>query len=260
MLRFLYNFCAISLVPLTACTQTMTINDVRVIKKIAQPNQFCEYQYLTLPKSASEEELQSITTKIKERDERSTKWTIYNYYLENDRDKSFAVLHGFYGGKPPIDKIEVIKHNQRKNLEFDKALQQIQKFKNEKSYTVSDSCFGVWRNWANPIPIYVILYKKGNEYFVESFNPDLGFGTGKEKAIREKSLASGVALRYEHQEWIGFTKRDKKNTYRYTLNEFGDITWFDQYGDSAAHVQGVYNYVCSCDYQQDTRELKSKQP
>lgn len=164
----------------------------------------------------------------------------------------------FYGGSPPTDKLELIKHDHRKNLEFDKALSQIQKFKNEKKYIVSDSCFGVWRNWANPIPAYIILYKKQNEYVVESFNPDLGLGISKEKAVREKNLFNGISLGYEKQGWIGFSPRDEKNTYRYTLNEFGDISWYDQYGKGKIHLQGVFNYVCACDLQQNINELKLK--
>lgn len=95
MLKYHLYCNTVLLIVLTACIKTITIDDVQVIKKIAQPNQFCQYQYLVIPDSASEEELLSITTKIQERDERSTKVTVYNYYLKSNRNTPYAILNGF---------------------------------------------------------------------------------------------------------------------------------------------------------------------
>lgn len=258
VLKCLFSSSVLFLTLLTACNGQKREYNVKVLKKITHPNQYFQYQYLSIPDSVSAEELLLITANIRESDERSGQQTVYNYYSEKAPDKRFAVLNGFHGGKFSHDTLELIQYGQSSNMEFGNSLKQIQKFKKEKKYIVSDSCFGIWRNWANPLPFYIILYKKGNEYFVELFNPDSGFGMRKEKVIREESSINGIAFLYESQERVGFTPPEERNTNRYILNEFGDITWLDQYGKGAIFVQGVYNYVCACDHQQDKGELRSK--
>jgi hypothetical protein len=242
---------------LSACNKTVTIKDVEVVGMITHPNDFYEYQYLSIPDSASQEELLSITKQIRERDDRSFKETVYHYYLGNNRDNKFAILHGYHGGRPARDTLEVIQRAHDTDLELGEALKQIQGFKDKKKYVVSDSCYGIWRNWANPFTFYLILYRHGNNYVVETFNPDFGLGMHADTAFREEGLKR-IALRYEKQEWVGTTPREENNTYRFILNEFGDLTWLDQYGKGEEFVQGVYSYVCACDHQQDLSELRSK--
>jgi hypothetical protein len=258
MHKVLFRLSALCLLGFTACEKPLTVQDVKVIDRITHANSFYQFQYLSIPDSASADVLLSISSKIRERDERSMRETVYHYYLGNNREMKFAILHGFYGGRPARDSIEIIQYGDRADSEFDKALKQIQKFKDMKQYVVSDSCYGIWRNWANPFPFYLILYKKEGQYFVETFNPDFNLGMRKEAAVREETYKYGTVLSYKYQEWIGSTPRKEVNTYRFSLNEFGDITWVDQQGKGSLYVQTVYSYLCACDYQQDLRDLKGK--
>ena len=246
---------SILLLVTVACDRSVTIDNVDVLEKITHGNGFYEYQYLTVPDSASEDQLLALSKQIRERDERSFKETVYHYYLSDNPEKRIAIIHGFHGGRPARDTLEVIQHPRRTDVDFNSALKEMQEFKDSKQFVVSDSCFGVWRNWANPFKFYLILYKKQNKYFVQTFAPG-SFGIQTDTLTLGETVLGHKALVMEKQEYLHFEPRAEKNTYRYVLNEFGDITWMDQYGKASEYVQAVYSYICGCDHQQDIEELK----
>lgn len=240
-----FGIVALLVVSLVSCNGSLSVNDVKKLNRYTARNGNL-YQYVSIPDSASLPELMDVTRELVKRSGREAQQNLFNYYIGAERVQKYAVLvtHKVADG---TDTVAVVQYPGMKDAPaavFEKSALQV--LENDPHDQLPGNCMGVWINWSNPFEVYLIVYKDGENIYVQNYHPSLG---RKDVAVPDKNGLGNQVLRTNRRQsndW-GVTYVDVIE--RYEQLQYNDISVTEQIGNSE-HMLGVYNFLCDCPQKQ----------